>query len=101
MNLLPILLRETSALKFLKKSLGHLLKTPEMKYRFIEQFCSVFRVKKMYRILDISRSGYYEWKKRPMSVRQKENEGLVVAPVLPQSSNHKEYSAVRTELPGS
>jgi len=48
-----------------------------MKYQFTDQFCSTFRVKKMCRILDISRSGYYGWKKRTKSTRMKENEHLL------------------------
>jgi putative transposase len=48
-----------------------------MKYRFIHDYRSTFRVKKMCRIFNISRSGYYGWKRRPMSIRQKENEKLV------------------------
>jgi len=48
-----------------------------MKYRFITNHCSTFRVKKMCRVLDISRSGYYGWRNRIMSTRNKENEQLV------------------------
>jgi putative transposase len=48
-----------------------------MKYCFIHDHRSAFRVKKMCRIFNISRSGYYGWKRRQRSVREKENEKLV------------------------
>lgn len=35
-----------------------------MKYAFIEKHCSEFTVKRQCRWLDVSRSGYYEWKQR-------------------------------------
>jgi len=47
-----------------------------MKFKFIELHCSEFRVAKMCRILEVSRSAYYAWKKRPKSARQLENETL-------------------------
>ena len=48
-----------------------------MKYLFMDQHGSAFRVKKMCRVLNISRSAYYGWKKRPMSMRQKSNNELM------------------------
>jgi putative transposase len=48
-----------------------------MKYCFIHDHRSTFRVKKMCRIFNISRSGYYGWKRRQLSVREKENEKLM------------------------
>jgi putative transposase len=48
-----------------------------MKYLFIDQYGSAFRVKKMCRVLKISRSAYYGWKRRPMSIRKKRNNELM------------------------
>ena len=48
-----------------------------MKYQFIHEYRSSFRVEKMCRVCDISRSGYYAWRQREKSRRQKENERLV------------------------
>jgi putative transposase len=48
-----------------------------MKYQFMHDYRSAFRVKKMCRVLNISRSGYYEWKRRPMSIRKKRNNELM------------------------
>lgn len=48
-----------------------------MKYAFIDEHRSGFRVKKMCRVLDISRSRYYAWRRRSKGVRQHENERLL------------------------
>ena len=49
-----------------------------MKYRFIKRYSSAYGVERMCRVLGVSRSGYYGWKKQPESKRQKENERLLV-----------------------
>lgn len=48
-----------------------------MKYRFMEEYRSAFRVEKMCCVFEVSRSGYYAWKHREKSIRHKENEHLV------------------------
>lgn len=48
-----------------------------MKYLFMDQHGSAFRVKKMCQVLNISRSAYYGWKRRPMSIRKKRNNELM------------------------
>jgi transposase InsO family protein len=48
-----------------------------MKYAFIDEHRSGFRVKKMCRILDVSRSRYYAWRRRSQGLRQQENERLI------------------------
>jgi putative transposase len=48
-----------------------------MKYQFMHDYRSAFRVKKMCRVLNISRSAYYGWKRRPMSNRKKKNKELM------------------------
>jgi transposase InsO family protein len=48
-----------------------------MRYRFIENHRSEFRVLKMVEVFDVSRSGYYQWRKRPESIRAKANRALV------------------------
>lgn len=47
-----------------------------MRYRFIEKNRLSFPVKKMCHVLRVSQSGYYYWRKAPMSLRQTENERL-------------------------
>jgi transposase InsO family protein len=66
-----------------------------MKYQFINQHCSAFRVKKMCRILDISRSGYYAWKRRPISEKSKENEKLLESIQRVYLLNRKVYGSPR------
>jgi len=48
-----------------------------MKYQFMHDYRSAFRVKKMCRALNISRSAYYGWKRRPMSIRKKRDNELM------------------------
>ena len=48
-----------------------------MKYQYIEETRSEFRVEKMAKILNISKSGYYLRKKRGKGKRQRENEKLL------------------------
>jgi len=48
-----------------------------MKYLFIQEHRSRFRVEKMCRVFAIARSGYYAWMRREKSTRQKENEQLL------------------------
>jgi len=49
-----------------------------MKYLFIENHRSAFRVEKMCRVLGVSRSGYYSWRKRGFSKRGRSNQALLV-----------------------
>ena len=48
-----------------------------MKYAFIDEHRSGVSVKKMCRILDVSRSRYYAWRRRSQGFRQQENERLL------------------------
>ena len=48
-----------------------------MKYAFIDEHRSGFRVKKMCHILSVSRSRYYAWRRRSKGPRQLENERLL------------------------
>jgi transposase InsO family protein len=47
-----------------------------MKYRFISDHRETFKVGRMCRLLNVSRSGYYWWLKRPESRRSRENRAL-------------------------
>ena len=49
-----------------------------MKYRFMDRYCSEFRVERMCKVLGVSRSGYYGWRRRPCSKRQRENEEILM-----------------------
>jgi len=48
-----------------------------MKYAFIEKRRSAFGVERMCRVLQVSRSGYYDWRKRGVSNRKKANRRLL------------------------
>lgn len=48
-----------------------------MKYRFMEEYRNAFKLKRMSKVLRVSRSGYYQWRKRLPSNREKDNERLL------------------------
>jgi len=47
-----------------------------MRYRFIEQYRAEHSIVLMCRVLQVSRSGYYAWRKRPESAREMANQEL-------------------------
>lgn len=50
-----------------------------MKYWFINRYRSIYRVERMCRVIGVSRSGYYQWKKRDKNIRYAENRKIVAA----------------------
>jgi hypothetical protein len=46
-------------------------------FQFIEEHAVRYRVKSLCRVLDVSRSGFYEWRRRSPSRCQQANEQLV------------------------
>ncbi len=48
-----------------------------MKYRFMEKHRDMFKIKRMTKMLGVSRSGYYAWRTRRPSSRQQDNEQLL------------------------
>lgn len=66
-----------------------------MKYWFIDQHRSSHGVQKMCRVLCVSRSGYYGWKKQPQSKRQKENEQLLMEIKESHKSSRGTYGSPR------
>jgi putative transposase len=48
-----------------------------MRYRFIDQHRSAFRVTKMCQVLEVSRSAYYAYRRRPESVTEQRNRKLL------------------------
>ncbi|MGI6448907.1 MAG: IS3 family transposase [Desulfitobacteriia bacterium] len=62
----------------LKKANGHLHQGREIKYLFIKEHSSEFFVKKMCQVLEVSRSAYYDWLKRPVSYREENDKELII-----------------------
>jgi putative transposase len=50
-----------------------------MKYQFIARYSSAYGVERMCRVLEASRSGFYDWRNRPCGKRSQENEKLLMA----------------------
>jgi hypothetical protein len=48
-----------------------------MKYVFIDSESSAFEVEEMCRVLEVSRSGYYRWKRQTLSPRDAANIALL------------------------
>ncbi len=61
---------------FSKKGGGVLCKTTQVKYAMIKANKNQFPVGMMCRMVSVSRSGYYDWKHRPHSDRDKANQFL-------------------------
>jgi putative transposase len=66
-----------------------------MKYRFISGHREMFRVGRMCNILDVSRSGYYAWLRRPESLRKKENRKLAIKIKVIHGQKRKTYGSPR------
>lgn len=48
-----------------------------MKYRFMDEYRGRYSIKGMCRVLRVGRSGYYAWRTRQPSKRQRDNEALM------------------------
>ena len=48
-----------------------------MRYKFIQSHSNQFNIQKLCKALSVSRSGYYEWRKRTPGKREQENEKLL------------------------
>jgi len=66
-----------------------------MIYKFIKKYRSAFRVVKMCQVLEVSRSSYYGWLKRPASVHQKEDKILVEKMWRIHKESYKTYGIRR------
>jgi putative transposase len=66
-----------------------------MKYRFITDHREIFRVGRMCKVLDVSRSSYYAWLHRPESARKKENRNLATRIRVIHGQKRKTYGSPR------
>jgi transposase InsO family protein len=67
-----------------------------MKYHFIEEHHPAFRVSAMCRVLGVSRSGFYGWRRRPMSARSEANTKLLKRIREIHARSSENYGAVKT-----
>lgn len=68
-----------------------------MKYAFMTAHEQDFSVKAMCRVLGVQRSGYYAWKKRPMSVREQANQALLEKIQEAFALSRSTYGSVRIQ----
>jgi len=66
-----------------------------MKYKFIDENRSAFAVQKMCQILEISKGGYYKWKKQPESKRKKEDKKMIEKIKIIHKENDETYGSPR------
>ena len=66
-----------------------------MKYRFIEQHKQEFPIVVMCRVLDVSESGFYAWRKRPVCQRQREDAQLTEEIRQEFSAHQGRYGSTR------
>jgi transposase-like protein len=62
--------------EILKMSSSLLQQRPEVKFLFIEEHRSRFRVEKMCKVLNVSWSGFYKWQKSPRNQWEKQRKEL-------------------------
>ena len=67
-----------------------------MKYRFMEDHRSEFRVSTMCRALDVSKSGFYAWRTRPLSARAQANARLLARIRDIYTQSRENYGGVKT-----
>jgi putative transposase len=66
-----------------------------MKYRFISAHRETFKVGRMCKLLNVSRSGYYAWRKRPESRRSREDRALEDKIRVLHKASHGIYGSPR------
>ena len=66
-----------------------------MKYQMIQRYSSHFKVSKMCRIMDVSRSGYYAFIKRPESELSKRQKAVLAEIKIIHKENYEIYGAPR------
>jgi putative transposase len=64
-------------------------------YAFIAEHAEVFPVRRMCKVLGVSPSGYYDWRKRPPSQRQQANEKLLAAIRREHEASRQTYGSPR------
>ena len=68
-----------------------------MKYRFMADHQHEHRVTAMCRVLKVSRSGYYGWKRRPASPRTVKNRQLLTRIEAIHTRSREAYGVIKTD----
>ena len=66
-----------------------------MKYAFMAAHEKEFSLKRMCQVLGVGRSGYYAWRERPQSFRERENEALLTEIRSIYQASRKTYGSPR------
>jgi len=66
-----------------------------MRYRFIQAEKAVYPVEVLCRVLDVARSGFYAWGRRPIGARAQQNQGLVTQIRACYQAAHGRYGSPR------
>lgn len=66
-----------------------------MKYTFIEAHRATFAVQPMCKVLQVSRSGYYAWRSRPVSRREMANQELMAQIRVVHGESYETYGSPR------
>jgi putative transposase len=68
-----------------------------MRYRFISEHSQEYGVERMCQVLGVARSGYYAWKERVPSVRERANQKLIEQIRTEYSASRKTYGSPRIQ----
>jgi transposase InsO family protein len=78
-----------------KKSTGLVHATKAMKYEFVEQYREDHTIVLMCKVLEVKPTGYYAWRRRPVSAREQADEGLIEEIKQVVKLTKKSYGSVR------
>jgi putative transposase len=66
-----------------------------VRFRFIDEHRDEFPVRRMCKVLNVSSSGYYAWRKRPVSAREMANQQLLQEIKVVHAANYESYGSPR------
>src|SRR5581483_12300693 len=79
------------------RSYRHLLTTPGLKYHFIAEHLHAYPIQVRCRALEVSESGYYAWKARPVSAHERED-ARIAAEIQQMFQEHRQvYGSPRIQ----
>jgi putative transposase len=67
-----------------------------MRYQFIREHESRYSIRSLCRVMEVSRSGFYEWRDRPCSARSAENTKLLACIRQIHQRSNENYGAIKT-----